>query len=125
MAFIEKYIFPDGLQDFKAIGFKLFYYRLEKGNIYKIWDYILSQVDIRIVHLQRVNILKQLTSYRIAQKTQLWISNNHKTNLNNIRIYLDPNDCLFVFEKWSDYFYAYSQSLENHKVLHVTYEDLA
>lgn len=101
----------------------MFYYQLENENLGKIRDYIISNTDIKIIHIQRINILKQLASYRIAQKTQDWIANNKKRS--HDRIKLNPNDCLLMFKKWYNYFHEYTEFLKNHDVLNITYEDIS
>ena len=56
----------------KAKGFKIFYYHPIDAEGSPIWDMLLSVKDLRVIHLQRRNILHVLVSSKVAHTTGVY-----------------------------------------------------
>ena len=75
-------IFPD--KSHKTIGFKLFYYHPLDADGTPVWNYLLNDRNIKVLHLKRKNLLKVHLSRLIAGKTDNWLSNADSPRKNNL-----------------------------------------
>jgi LPS sulfotransferase NodH len=124
IAFLERHVFRKWPSNYKAIGFKLFYYHARTSPQSAVWDYLAQQPEMRILHIKRRNVLSQYVSLQLAHKTDIWSSTRPVTQDPQC-IQLDVAECQNHF--------AWVRSLEKecenffkkHKVRCVYYEDLA
>jgi LPS sulfotransferase NodH len=124
IAFLEKHVFRKWSSNHKAVGFKLFYYHARTSPQSAVWDYLVQQPEIRVLHIKRRNVLSQYVSLQLAHKTDIW-SSTRTFSQDPQCIELDIGECQNHF--------AWVRSLEeecenffkNHKVRTVYYEDLA
>lgn len=100
--------------DLKALGTEL----------EKVWAYLLKDLELRIIHLKRQNILRTWLSTKIAFMTNKWTSKGKGGNNNLISIHLDYDDCVDAFEKTRAWEQKYDKLFHNHKKLEVMYEDM-
>ncbi|WP_299486054.1 Stf0 family sulfotransferase [Acaryochloris sp. IP29b_bin.137] len=58
----------------KAVGFKLFYYHPldDKHQFEALWNRIIQDKAIRIIHLKRKNKLRMIVSRTIAEQQEIW-----------------------------------------------------
>ena len=128
----------------KAIGFKLMYYharrpldkntpsiwpaygpeRLEK--IEPIWSYLTGDLNIRIIHLTRENVLRTHLSLLNARKTGRWTSRN-KIPLPNVHkqpLRVDEKMCEQVFTATQAYQEECRTLFQKHPFLEISYEQL-
>ena len=77
---IWKEVFNKKLRKVKFIGFKIFYDHPLNTNDKSVWNKILSDKSIHIIHLKRENMLRSFISLKIAHKTQTWGLTPENTN---------------------------------------------
>ena len=109
----------------KQVGFKLFYYHPFDDD-QSVWDYLLEDKNISIIHLRRENMLRALVSQKIGEKTKQWTQHiNAKGSADKV-IQLDPEECRTTFENISAYEERTRQQFARHKTyVECTYERLA
>lgn len=121
----EEVFYERRCQEPLAVGFKIFYNQARQDrNAKKVWNYLIENKDIRVIHLTRNNLLECLLSLEIAFRTNEWTSPEGATvkraQLPPFR--LDPKTCesyfheLFVSREWA------KLSFREHKTLSLEYE---
>ena len=126
LTFLQDYVFkPFG--HVSTLGFKLFYSHLENKKLYQSLLYLIQEKPVKILHVQRKNLLKQYASAVIAQKTEKWEIREADEAYRDDKIYLDPEGCLKFFQRYSGCHRRYGALLDrlNVKVHVVYYEDLS
>jgi hypothetical protein len=76
--FLEARIFCEYPREIRAVGFKMPYGHFRWFP--DLLDWLVEHTEIRVVHLERRNLLRMLVSLRIAQKTGGW-SEDRKVTL--------------------------------------------
>ena len=122
--FLEKIVFRKIPANYKALGFKLFYYHANENPFAKIWSTLKEQSNLHIIHIKRKNILRTHLSRENAVKTGQWVNTNGKEN--HLQTYTLDYDALlndFVqtrrWEQQADIFFS------AHPKLEVIYEELS
>lgn len=113
-------------KNIKQVGFKLFYSH-PRDKDKTVWDIILNDKDIKIIHLMRKNILRIYLSQRIGIKTKQWTENvnrPHNISLESKKVDIDFQECSDAFNKITDYQDKTKQMFKNHEYLEVYYEDI-
>ncbi len=111
----------------KAVGFKIFYYHPFDDNSGKIWNELSNMKELYIIHLKRRNILRAITSKKVAYKTNLWANRkwwNKTLKLENKQVSFtkeELNKGFIETQKWEK---DYCEIFKNQKILDVYYEDL-
>jgi LPS sulfotransferase NodH len=124
IAFLEKHVFRNWPRNYKAVGFKLFYYHARTPSQRSVWDYLVVRPEIRVLHIKRRNMLGQYVSLQLAHKTNLW-SSVHPVTPNHQPIQLDIQACHSHFA-WVRRLEDECEAIfKNHNVKSVFYEDLA
>lgn len=80
----------------RAVGFKMFYVHSRRNqNERQAWDFLLSNRDIRVIHLIRENMLESYISLRIAFITGEWerFSGSTAPRREQPRLKLEPKAC--------------------------------
>jgi len=109
-----------------AIGCKIKYRQLEE-QFPGVFDAILADKSIKIIHLRRKNLLKRYVSNRLAasQKTPTVIlSKRQETNAGQQRITIDLDKCLADIEHIKKSEQDFIKYFADHSVFEVFYEDL-
>lgn len=121
----------------EAVGFKLFYYHPIDGTESErrdLWQQLIEMGDLHIIHLRRKNLLRTLTSKKIALKQGVW-----KSTLSRA---IDPDERAIVLPvqkqvnftqaeleqafQESDVWQSEAKNMfSQHPFLEVFYEDLA
>lgn len=122
--FLEKIIFRKIPANYKALGFKLFYYHASEIPFKKIWAALKEQSDLHIIHIKRKNILRTHLSRENAVKTGQWVNTNGKeTHIHTYKLDYDALIRDFVqtrqWEQQADIFF------KTHPKLEVFYEELS
>jgi LPS sulfotransferase NodH len=124
IAFLEKHVFRRWPSNYKAVGFKLFYYHARTSLQRSVWDYLVDRPEIRILHIKRRNMLGQYVSLQLAHKTDFW-SSTHPATQHPPCIQLDIAACQNHFA-WVHRLEEECETLfKNHNIRNVYYEDLA
>jgi len=73
--FLQTMVFRRYSPRVSAVGFKIFYHHAPRDTAWgrSVWDYLLEQPDLRVLHLKRRNILKTILSEKQAGETEEWI----------------------------------------------------
>jgi len=120
---IYKEIFPK--KSNKIVGFKLFYYHPNDSEDKSIWNTLKNNQSIKIIHLQRKNLLRSHISRLIAGKTENWASTQAKeTGLKEKQIHIDTEKLLSDFETTNNYIKETNEAFKNHRTIEIFYEDL-
>ena len=122
--FLKTYGYPKHSKKIQFAGFKLFYshFKTEKTKI--IWDYLIENKDIKIIHIKRKNLLRNFVSLKIAAKTNEWRSFSEKSNIENKQITLTKEECLQEFELQEKTMSEIDNRFKNHRIINVYYNDL-
>jgi LPS sulfotransferase NodH len=69
----EAVFYPRYWKPLRAVGFKLFYeHARQNSEDKKVWHYLKTTKDVRIIHLVRRNLLESWLSYETALRTDVW-----------------------------------------------------
>jgi LPS sulfotransferase NodH len=105
----------------QAIGFKLFYHHGRDGANATVWDYVLNDRDLKIVHIQRKNWFAAVMSRVRAVQTGTW----HATEPPPVvPRYIPAAAFQKAFNDFSDSQREIQPILDSHSVLELEYEDI-
>lgn len=109
----------------QQVGFKLFYYHPFDAD-QSVWEFLLNDKDISVIHLRRLNLLRAFASQKIGEKTKKWTQHKSDSTTHDKTIALDIAECKETFEKISAYEErTRKQFQDHHTYVEVTYENLA
>lgn len=80
---LKSHIFIDYSDGIKAVGLRIAYYHAVNDPL---WEYLMEQDDVLVVHLTRRNVFRMLVSWEIAKATGRWIEYWSTTNTPPTRI---------------------------------------
>ena len=123
---IWSYCFSKKSRKLKYLGFKIFYYHPQDSEDQTVWNYILEDKNIKIIHLTRDNMLRTVVSNQVAHKTDAWV--NHDPDLSedlDKRIELNVDECLKEFKKIKEWENNTRDKFRNHDIFEMSYEELA
>lgn len=107
----------------KVMGFRLFYEH-GKTEREKIWKILKETHNIRIIHLQRKNLLRQFVSLQLAEKTSRWLRKESEEIYKYEPILIDYKQCLKYFRKQKRKSQRALDFFESSQILEILYEDL-
>lgn len=119
--FIREKVFAPMPKSIDAVGFKLFYHHAQDPDMRGIWEYLKS-LDLRVIHLERRNLLASVLSGAIAAETNQYSTKSQSLEQKSETRSLSYEACLGFFEqtlKWRDEYSAYFP-----RTLSVYYEDM-
>lgn len=118
------YDFVLGRSDCKAIGVKIKYKQLE-SEFPDVFQAVLNDPSILIIHLSRTNLLKRYVSnYIAARAIAPALIRNFEEKPGQVKISIDPEDCLKDILLTKDTENRFRKFLNNKKVFEIAYEDL-
>lgn len=105
-----------------AVGFKIFYHHAPRDTAWgrEVWEYLLGQSALRVLHLKRRNLLKTYLSRRQAGLTGEYIKYSGEAPA----VSLDYDEALAFFERTRTAETEYEAMFAGHALLEVIYEDL-
>ncbi|MDK2771861.1 MAG: sulfotransferase [Flavobacterium sp.] len=115
-------IFPE--KSSKTTGFKIFYYHPQDSEDKSIWDYLISDKNIKIIHLRRENFLRVHLSKLIADKTDVWVSTSNENKIEDKKVLVDVNLFLKDVEKTNLFIEKTRNQFKDHQYIEITYEEL-
>lgn len=127
--FLEEVVFRPYPRRIKAVGFKLFYSHGADPVWQPIWDYLKQDRSIKIIHLQRQNILKSHLSKAIATQRKCHIERRGLFQpaappVEDIDpVELSYEACLQDFEQTVHWRKEAVEFFQDHAVKEVVYED--
>ncbi len=120
LEFIDEVVFRKAPRRIGAVGFKLFYYHAREEHWACVWPH-LKEMDVKVVHLKRRDLLALLLSMTKALESREWSTTKEKQGKEG-SISLAYEDCLKGFEtvqRWQKEFDAF---FPEHLEIH--YEDI-
>lgn len=110
----------------KCVGFKIFYDHPLQSEDKEIWEKLLADKEIRIIHLIRENLVRAELSLLIARKTQMWGANasSPKVSLENRRVHIDTVKFLKKLEMSRKEEEMTRKRFSSHPFLEISYEEL-
>lgn len=112
-------------EEIKALGFKIFYNQARQDqNAEKVWDYLIDDTDIRVVHLVRDNLLENWLSLQVAFETNEWArwTGTKAKKVVLPPFSLDAKDCESYFDEITNSLKWARMKFADHKVLEIEYE---
>lgn len=108
----------------KARGFKLFYTHCwDYMPEYKyVWERFKKDRSIKIVFLDRRNLLKMIVSWELAIKTNIWQVTRPLGE--RPRVFIDPSTIVEEISKAEAGLARAKNNFSEHELYHVSYEDL-
>lgn len=111
--------------DLSCLGFKIFYYHPLDSKDRSIWKILEEDKEIKIIHLQRKNLLRVHISRLIAGKTDAWTSREEAgISADDKTVHISIDDLFSDIEESLDYIKNTKDRFCDHQVLEVFYEDL-
>ncbi len=151
-AFLDREIFRPVPRGYRAVGFKLLYTQAHRSGqwwfderyrhwwngagskppwekaVSDPWGYLDTRRDVRILHLTRRNLLRQVLSGATAHATAKWgigASGGAPMKDERVVVRLDPDELAIDFEGLNRLTEEARARFASHRVLELTYEDLA
>jgi len=122
--FLESRVFKRFPRRVSAVGFKIFYYHAQDDLWKPVWNYLIEQKDLKVIHNKRRNILRTHLSRKLAGMTDVWV-NTGGDGKDSRTVLIDYDECLKDFTQTRDWENTYDQLLGDHKKVEIFYEDLA
>ena len=124
LRFINEIVFQKYDCTINAVGLKIFYHHTRIKILNVIWSYLINMPNLKILHLKRKNLLKCYLSDIIAQKTNVWKIYDPRHTTKDVRVELDPEECLSYFIRTRQDVDQFSSSLDSKDCLEIFYNGL-
>jgi len=102
IAFLEERIFRVWPPDVSAVGFKFLYG--QTWDYPGLVDHLRGDTDLYVLHLQRRNVLRTLTSLKLAKQTDIWFEDRQAppklTRTNLMRAVRSPPAVVRAARRW-------------------------
>ena len=112
----------------KARGFKIFYYHPQDDPECGLWEHLESMQDLHVIHLRRENLLRVLTSRKIAGASDIWATHQATTGQDGepidkrVRFSVEELEAAFLeTRQWEA---AARQQFAANPFLEICYEDM-
>jgi LPS sulfotransferase NodH len=122
--FVENRVYRSYPAHIRAVGFKIFYHHAHKEFNEPIWSYLYANPHIRVVHIERRNLLKTYVSHKLAFLTGTWKLTKENGRSATPAISLTYEECEEEFRTATEQEQSYATRFANHPVLMLVYEDL-
>ncbi|HEX7034356.1 MAG TPA: Stf0 family sulfotransferase [Pseudomonadales bacterium] len=111
----------------RAIGFKLFYYHPMDHGREEVWESLVSDPALRIIHLKRRNVLRTCVSRAIAEKQDVWKERTTevKATAREKAVHLSYDELVEAFQKTREWEEHTDRLFSGHPRLEVVYEQMA
>lgn len=106
-----------------AVGFKCFYYHPLDNPDAPIWEQLQAIEGLHVVHLARRNVLRTVTSRRLAGATGAWVDHGEGVAAKP-KVRFTPAELREAFEQTEAWIRAYEHRFRDHPRLEVSFEDL-
>ncbi len=109
----------------KAVGFKMFYYHPRDGDHAQVWQTLGEVQDLSVIHLKRRNVLRTLTSRKLAARTNIWFQRGRNVPASDPAVVrFTPEGLEEAFERNEAWEASCEERFRNHELLQIYYEDL-
>ncbi len=122
--FLRTRVFRKYAPEIEAVGFKIFYHHAPRNTEWgrAVWEYLLGDPTLKILHLKRYNLLKTFLSRQTASRSGEYIK--YTNGQERPPVHLDPDEMLAFFEKMRAGEAQYDDLLRDHPLIEVCYEDM-
>jgi len=118
-------VFVPAPRRIKAIGFKIFYRHPADDASGTVWEQLRAMPDLHIIHIKRRNLLRQLTSVKIAWTTGVYYETKRPAiPLSERRTQFTEDDLARSFRMIRAFEAKFTDLFDSHPVLELNYEDL-
>ena len=124
VGFMERVVFRNFRNNIKAVGFKLFYYHAQNPPFNNIWNALIADTKIHILHIKRENILRTHLSRIQAALSGSWVNTSGKSSAQQA-VSINAEECLKDFEQTRKWEIEYDHLFNNHPIMQITYEQLS
>lgn len=107
----------------RAKGFKVFYYHPHDGYSGQALREVALNLNIRVIHLRRRNLVKVIISRMLAEKENKWFSFKFR-NKPQTKIILSSEQLLAAINQTKEWEDASVRLFKNHRMFDLYYEDL-
>jgi len=112
----------------KARGFKIFYYHPQDDPDCELWDHLKSMEDLHVIHLRRENLLRVLTSRKIAGASDVWATHQATAGSDgkpvDKRVRFSIEELETAFQETRDWEQMARERFSENPFLEISYEDL-
>jgi LPS sulfotransferase NodH len=109
----------------EAVGFKIFYYHPLDDHHSQVWDRLCSMDDLYVLHLKRRNVLRTITSRKLAGSTDIWLDKGRGgSTKEKPAVRFSAKDLEEAFEQNEAWEAACDERFRNHEMMQIYYEDL-
>lgn len=122
--YIQAFFSQDFPDDVTHVGFSLFYDQARSKSEQGIWRFLADMPTLSVVHLQRLNTLRNLVSLNNAKATKRWMRGADEPVITYAPMTLDYDDCLNYFEKSKIEIQQSNHLFEARRMQSITYENL-
>ncbi|MBP8947436.1 MAG: sulfotransferase [Candidatus Promineofilum sp.] len=122
--FLQTKVFRAYPPNVAAVGFKIFYHHAPRDTVWgrAVWEYLLGQPELRVLHLKRRNWLKMLVSEKQAGETEEWIK--YSDGQEAPAVHLPPDEAAAFFARVAAWEAEYDALFAGHPGCEVVYEQL-
>ena len=125
IAYVDKF-FSQNFSDLTThVGFRLFYNHGRQNGEEIIWAHLQNIKNLKIVHLQRNNLLKNFLSLKLAQREKVWMRRKGDPETRYKSIPLDSDECIKHFETREYNIEHFDHFFRKNPRIDVIYEALA
>jgi len=109
-----------------AVGFKVFYYHPLDDRDAPVWDRLRDIEDLHVLHLRRQNVLRTLTSRKLAGSTNVWLDRGSSDAVSEKpMVQFSAEELERAFEQNQAWEAACDQEFRRSPMFQLTYEALA
>ncbi|MDO6459301.1 hypothetical protein Q4485_01175 [Granulosicoccaceae sp. 1_MG-2023] len=110
----------------RAKGFKIFYYHPLDRKDTSLWQLLINNHAIAVIHLKRRNLLRSLVSRQIAERQQIWATSTGGEPILAVdkRVTLDVRKTIQDLSRTRHWEKLAERQFRQHEILTLYYEDL-
>jgi hypothetical protein len=123
-AFLDTKLFGRYPASTRAVGFKIFYYHARGAEQSMVWDYLRGRLDLKVIHLKRLNVLQTHLSRKRAAMTNRWVNPSSVPDEAVPPVILDYDECLRDFAQTRQWEGEHDRAFADHPRLEVQYDRL-
>jgi hypothetical protein len=125
VAFFDSKVFRKYPPHIQAVGFKMFYFHAPIETVWgrSVWDYVLGQNNLKVLHLKRHNMLKTWLSHKLAESTDEWWTYSRNSKKEKIRI--EYQEALEFFTRLQGWEAEFDSKFSDRSKLEIVYEQLS
>ncbi len=123
--FLEERIYRKYSDAVQAVGFKIFYSHAPRDSAWgrAVWEYLVGQPALRVIHLRRRNLLAAHVSRKKAAAADEWIKYSGASQGGGVT--LDFEETRARFEQAQAWEREYTSLFDGHPYMDLIYEEVA